>query len=233
MRIGLLLALMALLGSTACSKKSSCAVPADLPRPVLEGPTREEPRRLLPIGGYTLSATWSPERCAGRMTSPMEHLRCGGGMEKDFGFTLHGLWPDGEGAQWPQYCTPVRLVPDKLIREHLCATPSPQLIQHEWEKHGSCMAKSPDEYFDRSGKLFADLRFPKMDDLRGRAMTAGSFQAAFAKANPGMTADQMRLNVTKEGWLEEVWLCLDKNFARRSCPAEQGGAAADRMIRIR
>lgn len=233
MRGGLLLALAALLSGTACSKKPGCEVPADLPRPILEGPTTDQPRRLMPITGYTLAVSWSPERCASRMTSPMEHLRCGGGMQKSFGFTLHGLWPDGEGAQWPQYCRPARLVPDRVIHEHLCTTPSPQLIQHEWEKHGTCMAKSPKEYFQRSGKLFADLHFPKMDELRGHPMTVAAFQAAFAKANEGMIPGQTRLNVTRDGWLEEVRICLDTKFARRTCPANAGGAPADQIIRIR
>ncbi len=231
MRIGLLLALAALLSGTACAKKNSCEVPADLPRPMLEGTSRAEPRRLLPIGGYTLALTWSPQRCASRMTSPMDKVRCDGAAGA-FGFTLHGLWPDGEGAQWPQYCTPTRLVPDKVIRQHFCSTPSPQLIQHEWEKHGTCMSKTPDEYFAKSGKLFSELRFPDMAGFNGKTVKASAFREAFAKANEGMRADQLRLNVSKDGWLEEVWLCLDKTLGRRSCPV-QGEAAADRLIKIR
>lgn len=232
MRTGLLLAVAALLSGTACSKTTSCEIPADVPQPRLEGPTIDEPRRLLPIGGYTLALTWSPQRCASRMTSPMDHLRCSGEAGK-FGFTLHGLWPDGEGRKWPQYCAPTRLVSEKVIREHLCAIPSPQLIQHEWEKHGTCMAKTPAEYFAKSEALFGKLRFPDMDELSGEAMTATAFQQAFAVANEGMRADQMRLKVSGAGWLEEVHICLDKRLERRSCPAWQGGAKADRPIRIR
>ncbi len=232
MRGRLILALAALIAAPACSRKApSCEVPADLPRPMLEGPTSDQPRRLLPIGSYTLAVSWSPEYCAERTTSPRDHFQCGG--ERSFGFTLHGLWPDGEGAQWPQYCRPTRLVPDKVIREHVCTTPSPQLIQHEWEKHGTCMSKTPEAYFAKSAALYSELRFPEMDELRGKSMTAAAFQEAFAKANPGMKADQMRLNVDKAGWFEEVWLCLDKQFRRTSCPVHQGGAKPDQLIRIR
>ncbi|MET0375706.1 MAG: ribonuclease T [Rhizorhabdus sp.] len=233
MKLTLPLALAALLISPACAQKApSCEVPAELPRPMLEGPTVDQPRRLLPIGGYTLAVTWSPEYCARRMSSPKDHIRCGGNAGR-FGFTLHGLWPDGEGAQWPQYCKPTRLVPDKIIREHFCSTPSPQLIQHEWEKHGTCMSKAPADYFARSGQLFAGLKFPDMDKLRGGTMTAQAFQEAFAAANPGMRADQMRLNVGKQGWMEEVWICLDKSFRPTTCPAHQGGAAPESSVRIR
>ncbi|KKC24769.1 ribonuclease T2 family protein [Sphingomonas sp. SRS2] len=234
MRLKLLMALAALLIGPACAKKDapSCVVPANLPRPMLEGPTVDQPRRLLPIGGYTLAITWSPEYCASRMSSPKDHARCGGEAGR-FGFTLHGLWPDGEGAQWPQYCAPTRLVPDKVVREHFCSTPSPQLIQHEWEKHGTCMAKAPADYFARSGELFAALKFPDMEKMSGRTITAQAFQEAFAAANAGMHADQMRLNVGKQGWMEEVWICLDKSFRPTACPAHQGGAAPESSVRIR
>ena len=233
MRLMLLTAMAAFLIAPACAKKApSCAVPAELPRAMLEGPTAEQPRRLLPIGGYTLAITWSPEYCASRMSSPRDHIQCGAAPGV-FGFTLHGLWPDGEGAQWPQYCTPTRLVPEKVIREHLCSTPSPQLIQHEWEKHGTCMSKTPADYFEKSAKLYEALKFPDMAKLSGRTMSAQAFQEAFAAANPGMRADQMRLNVSKQGRLEEVWLCLDKSFRAATCPVHQGGAAPESTVRVR
>jgi ribonuclease T2 len=231
MRPGLLLAVTALLSGTACAKKQACEIPADLPRPMLEGRPIDQPRRLLPVGGYTLALTWSPERCAGRMTSPMDKLRCDGATSR-FGFTLHGLWPDGEGGQWPQYCTPTRLVPDAVIRQHLCSIPSPQLIQHEWEKHGTCMAKTPADYFAKSDALFGKLRFPDMAELSGKSITARAFQQAFAEANEGMRANQLRLKVTRDGWLEEVMICLDKRFARTSCPV-RSNARAGQLIRIR
>lgn len=232
MKAGLPLLLATLLLAPACAKQApSCEAPADLPRPMLEGTSTEQPRRLLPIGSYTLAVTWSPQYCVNRASSPQDHFQCSEG--RSFGFTLHGLWPDGEGEQWPQYCKPTRLVPDKVIREHLCSTPSVQLIQHEWEKHGTCMAKEPADYFAQSRKLYDELNFPDMKELSGRTMTALEFQKAFANANPGMAPDQMRLNVGKTGWMEEVWICLDKQFHRTTCPAHQGGADPGQVIRIR
>ncbi len=227
----LLLAFAVLLSSTACAKKA-CEAPAILPQPMLEGPTVKEPRRLLPVGGYTLTVSWAPEHCASRMTNPRDQIQCDGAVSK-FGFVLHGLWPDGEGALWPQYCTPTRLVPEKVIREQLCTTPSVQLIQHEWEKHGTCMAKTPDEYFAKGRALFAALRFPEMEGFAGKTVTAAAFGNAFAAANEGMQPDQLRLKVSGDGWLEEVMVCLDKRFERATCPAIKRGAAPDQIIRIR
>jgi len=232
MRCATALVLGVLLVSPACAKKGpACEIPAELPRPMLEGPTADQPRHLLPIGGYTLAVSWSPQYCASRTTSPQDRFRCA--ASKPFGFTLHGLWPDGEGKQWPQYCAPTRLVPEQVIRQHLCTTPSPQLLQHEWEKHGTCMAKAPADYFAKSAGLFAALHFPEMETLSGKTMTAAAFQQIFAKANEGMRADQMRLNLSRDGWLEEVWICLDKRLERRACPAHQGGAPRTAIVRIR
>lgn len=234
MRLTLPIALLAALSSTPVAARGgpTCQVPSSLPRPMLEGPTSEEPRRIVPIGSYTLAVSWSPQYCASRTTSPQDRLQCGGGLGT-FGFTLHGLWPDGRGARWPQYCKPTRLVPDRVVRDNLCVTPSVQLIQHEWEKHGTCMEHRPADYFARSAQLFKALRFPDMGRFHGRTVAALTFQQAFADANPGMRADQMRLNVNRQGWLEEVWLCLDIRFRHRTCPVQQGGAAPAATIRVR
>lgn len=234
MNAKLLLLVAVLLAVPACAKKDgpSCAIPEVLQRPMLEGPTREQPRRLLPIASYRLAISWSPQFCDSRMTSPAARLQCGGEMGQ-FGFTLHGLWPDGPGEQWPQYCKPTRLVSEKVVRENLCSTPSAQLIQHEWEKHGTCVSKTPEDYFPKGERLYRALKYPDMAKLRGKPMSAQAFQEAFAAANPGMKADQMKLNVTKDGWLDEIWFCLDTKLNYRTCAANQGGEGPTDRIRIR
>jgi ribonuclease T2 len=234
MRVALPIAALAALSTSACARhEPSCVVPVDLPRPMLEGPTSGEPRRLLPIASYTLAISWSPQYCASRMTSPRDRIQCDGDAGR-FGFTLHGLWPDGPGEKWPQYCTPTRLVPETVIRDNLCSTPSVQLIQHEWEKHGTCVSPTPAAYFARSAKLYRALKFPDMAPFQGKATTVQAFRQAFADANAGMKPDQMRLNVSKDGWLQEVWLCLDKSLNRQTCPtAHQDGASPTALIKIR
>jgi len=224
----------ALLALSACAKKDgpSCAVSDSLPRPMLEGPTRDEPRRLTATGSYVLAVTWSPEYCASRSTSPADRLQCGG-QAGSFGFVLHGLWPQGKGEERPQYCKPARLIPDKILREHLCSTPSVQLMQHEWEKHGTCMYREPADYFAKSQPLYRALHYPDMAALRGKKMPAQAFEQAFAAANEGMKADQLRLSVSDDGWLKEVWVCLDRKFNRKTCPPQVGGAARTTSVRIR
>jgi len=208
-----------------------CAAPAGDQRPHPDLPTADQPRRLLPIGSYTLAITWAPQYCHEHAREPAARFQCRSGNR--FGFTLHGLWPDGVGEQWPQYCQATPLLPREVIRRNICATPSAQLLQHEWSKHGTCMpGYTPARYFARSTSLYAKLRFPDMDALSRRPLTAGRLAAAIAAANPGMSPDMMRVTANRQGWLDEIWLCLDTAFAYRRCPAHQGGLAANASVRI-
>jgi ribonuclease T2 len=208
-----------------------CAVPAELPRPRAEGPTQREPKRVLPTASYTLAISWNPQYCRTSGDRPGSKFQCESG--NGFGFTLHGLWPDGKGREWPQYCRPAPVLSDQVIRRNLCATPSAQLLQHEYAKHGTCMGISPTAYFERSTRLYGRLRYPDMNALsRRRGLTVGQFAQAFARANPGLTPAMFRVTTTRDGWLDEVWLCLDTRFAYRACPAHQGGAPVNRSVRI-
>ncbi len=200
----------------------SCAVPGTVPRPRPDLPSQSQPVRRIPIGSYTLAISWSPEYCRGSGERPGAQFQCGSANR--FGFVLHGLWPDGIGKDWPQYCRATPLLSRQVIRRNLCSTPSPQLMQHEWAKHGTCMAGyTPERYFARSTTMFRALRFPDMARLAQSPLTAGRLAEAIAAANPGMRPDMMRVTGTRGGALDEVWLCTDKSFRYARCPAHQGG----------
>ena len=212
------------------AQAASCELPAVLPRPIADGPSAREPKRVIPIGGYTLALSWSPEYCRTRQASARDRIQCGGGNR--FGFTLHGLWPDGRGKTWPQYCAATGLLPESVIRSNLCATPSAQLLQHEYAKHGTCMTPDPARYFATSTRLYRGIAYPNMAALSRKPQTTASFTRAFARANPRLRPDMIRLNVNRKGWLEEVWLCLGTDMAPRACPNTGEGAKADAPVRI-
>ena len=226
-----LLALVALgLPSAAQAQAYQCAIPGNVPTPRPDLPSADQPKRVLPIGSYTLAITWAPGYCRAHKDDRSARFQCGGGNR--FGFTLHGLWPDGVGKDWPQYCAATPIVPRKVIRDTLCSTPSPQLIQHEWAKHGTCMGTTPAAYFRNSTRLFATLRYPDMDGLSRGPLTVGDFSAALSKANPGLPVTSIRVTATKQGWLDEVWLCLDKAFRYERCRPNSGGLPADADLKI-
>lgn len=231
--IGRLITATATLALPAAAQAQAyrCSAPTRVERPRPDLPSDSQPPRQLPVGSYTLAITWAPQYCREHGRDASARFQCGNGNR--FGFTLHGLWPDGLGSQWPQYCKATPLLSRDVIRRNICATPSAELLQHEWAKHGTCMAGyRPDTYFARSTGLYAKLRYPDMDALSRRPLTAGALAQGIARANPGLGADMMRITANRQGWLDEVWICLDKAFAYRRCPAHQGGLAPASAIKI-
>jgi ribonuclease T2 len=215
----------------ALAQSAQCNMPGQIARPEIEMPSAKEPQRALPIGSYTLALSWSPQYCS-TARGTASRLQCGGRNGR-FGFTLHGLWPDGVGKQWPQYCRPANLVPGEVLRQNLCATPSVQLLQHEWAKHGTCMATRPELYFDLSRAFYQSIGYPDMAALaRRKTLTVGQFADAFARANQGLRADMIRVTTVRGKWLSEVWLCMDRALEFSRCPAHQGGAPISSNLRI-
>jgi ribonuclease T2 len=220
----------ALLPVAAHAQALRCAVPGALPAPRPDLPSADQPQRRLPIGGYTLAITWGPQFCRTDGRQPSARYQCASGNR--FGFTLHGLWPDGVGKDWPQYCGETGLLDRRTLAANFCATPSVQLLQHEWAKHGTCMSATPADYFAKSRRLYDALRYPDMIALSYRPLIVGQLAAAIAAANPGLRANMMRITVKKGGWLDEVWLCLDKALRYRACPAHQGGLPPTARLKI-
>ncbi|MGC4251130.1 MAG: ribonuclease T [Sphingobium sp.] len=223
------LALLALSSpGVALAQAVQCNPPAQLPRPRMVLPERGEGGRIMPIGGYTLALSWSPQYCSTARGGDSA-FQCNG----RFGFILHGLWPDGSGKAWPSFCRKTGLLPREVIRQNLCMTPSVQLLQHEWAKHGTCMANRPELYFDQARTLYQSVRFPDMAALARRGnMTVGQFMDAFARANPRLRSDMIRVRTTRGNWLSEVWLCMDKALEYARCPAGKGGAKSAAALRI-
>ena len=230
--LGLTAATLTLLTPAALhAQVQGCTIPDTLPTPHKEGPTEKEPKRIMPISGYTLAISWSPAFCTGAGNF-------GGDFQCDsrngnFGFTLHGLWPDGAGKSWPQYCRPASVLPKKILRQNICVTPSAQLLQHEWAKHGTCMTRRPEDYFNRSRAMYLKLGFPDMRALtKDGPVSVGELSSAFAAATPGLRSSMLRVT-GHAGYLSEVWICLDRQYRYTSCPMGSGGLPSHAKLRVR
>ncbi|MBX7541592.1 ribonuclease T [Qipengyuania sp. GH29] len=216
----------AALPQVAQAQSFQCRLPQ---RVELPAPETERPRRL-PVTGYTLALTWSPEFCRFRESSA-KHARQCSGREGRFGFTVHGLWPES-GDTWPQWCGGGDL-PASEARRNLCMTPDAALLVHEWAKHGTCMTRRPETYFKVTRILYNGLRFPDFVRIsREDNLTAGKIRTRLADANPGWFPEAIGVHLDKKGWLEEVRLCYDERFMPTRCNTSLYGAGNDRPAKI-
>ncbi|MEW9854878.1 ribonuclease T2 family protein [Novosphingobium sp. M1R2S20] len=188
------------------------------------------PTRRTAIGAYTLAASWSPDHCKTR--GDPASMQCSGRHGR-FGFILHGLWPEAAHGAYPQWCATKPLPSPQLLRRNLCMTPSARLLVHEWAKHGSCMAKTPAQYFKVSAILWRSIRWPDADRLsRREGLTAGDLRQAFVAANPAWKTEQVGILVSRSGWLREVRLCYSRRFLPMRCGARQFGPADSAPLKI-
>lgn len=228
--------LLLALPATVQAQGPACTLPDRIPVPRLEQPRRGEPVRTPPVTGYLLSMSWSPQHCAG-VRDPRDArdgFQCAG--DNRFGWVLHGLWPEADTSAFPQWCRPARIVPQEVLKKHMCMSPSAQLLQRQWAKHGTCMSPHPAAYFRAGEILFRAVRFPDMAALAAlaaRPQTAGDIRRAFAAVNPGVTEPMIAVAPDRDGWLDEVRLCLGPRMRPQRCKPFQAGAGDRRQVRVR
>jgi ribonuclease T2 len=208
---------------------TSCAVPSVLPSAKAETPNVGE-RRQMPVTDYTLALSWSPQFCRTHEGEARHALQCGG--PEPYAFIVHGLWPEGAGRDYPAWCRAADPLPRSLVRQNFCMMPSVNLQQHEWAKHGVCATRDAARYFGAAAKIFAGLRFPDMNALSRQPQNAGSLVNAIATLNPGLTGDMIKVQTSREGWLEEVRLCLNRDLKFFNCPKDAKGTEAGNRVKI-
>ena len=225
------LAALALVPGAAFAQAYQCRVPQG---PVSVAPVvRDGPVRRVAILGYTLALSWSPEYCRGRRGADSADDRQCSGRAGRFGFVVHGLWPEGRGAAWPQWCPASRPPTSGELIRNMCMTPSAQLLAHEWTKHGACMASRPESYFRTVRALWNGLRWPDFDRLSRRdGLTAGEVREAFSQANRQWEPENVGLVVNERGWLQEMRLCYDRAFKPAACAARRFGPADSAPVKI-
>lgn len=233
LNVPVLLAIAALMTtpllSPARAQAPQCTVPADLATPRSETAPPGS-AKILPISGFVLAMTWSPQFCKTRDDDGRFESQCG--ARPPFGFIIHGLWPDAQGQSEPRWCRRVQPLPKELIRQTYCAMPAPQLMQREWAKHGSCITTDPARYFGTARNLFAAISIPDMNALSRRGGTVGDLKAAFVAVNPALKPDMFKINLSDLGWLEDVRVCYGRDYRPRPCPRDIGGAGDGARVRI-
>lgn len=230
-RIGLALAcgVATLMPAAAVAQSYQCTAPRNVSVPNI---ARDGPTRSMPVAGYILSLSWSPEFCRTRKDS-RRHARQCSGRGGSFGLIVHGLWPQGQRS-WPQWCAARSTRPTgaQLARQ-MCVQPSTSLAMRQWAKHGSCLVDRPDLYFRITRILHRSLDWPDLDRLsREDGLTAGRIREAWIEANTNWRREMISVQLNERGWLEELRLCYGRDWLPTACKARERGAADDAPAKI-
>jgi ribonuclease T2 len=166
---------------------------------------------------YVLSLSWSPSFCAANAERGFQRSdpQCG---PRPFSFVVHGMWPQYERG-FPEFCqVPSPRLNRNIVSSMLDLMPSPRLVFHEWDRHGTCSGLSAGAFFDNVRKARAVVKIPpQYMDLRAPlTVTPDEVEDAFVKANPGLTRDGIAVTCGGRR-LDEVRICLSRDLQFRDC----------------
>lgn len=162
---------------------------------------------------YVLSLSWSPNWCVleGRAKGSPQ-------CDDDFGWVMHGLWPQYENG-WPSYCPTTERNPSRRMTNDMADVMGTSgLAWHQWSKHGVCSGLSAPEYYQLSRDAYAQINRPPVFRKLPRTLQvpAHVVEEAFLKSNP--TLEQDGVTVTcRAGMIQEVRICLDTDLNPRTC----------------
>lgn len=219
-----------------------------LPGSVQPAPARpiDYVNKDLPTDYLALVLSWSPEHCEAQRNKPKpakeKHaFQCFSGNR--FEWVVHGLWPQNGHAQsnqdHPRNCQVVGSLPAPLVKKYLCMMPGTDLMQNEWQAHGTCGWSAPDIYFSDIQTVYSSVRRPTTQEMVGVQLGSNQLvdakvadiKQAFLTLNPTLPADSLRVNVASDNRLKELWICLDKELKPMDCP--KGGTPDGQLIKVR
>ncbi len=167
---------------------------------------------------YVLSLSWSPSWCAlegDARRSP----QCDGA--RDFGWVLHGLWPQYESG-WPSYCRTETRNPSRADTSAMADIMGTSgSAWHQWNKHGRCSGLASVDYYSLARTAFERVNRPAIFRQLENAvrLPARVIEEAFIEANPDWSPDMLTITC-KQGRIEEARLCLSRDLEPRICGAD-------------
>jgi ribonuclease T2 len=194
----------------------------------LEGVRAQDRRQNEPgkFDFYVLSLSWSPSYCAANAERSFQRFQRSRFQQSDpqcgprpFSFVVHGMWPQYEHG-FPEFCeVPSPRLNRNIVASMLDLMPSPRLIYHEWDRHGTCSGLSANAFFDSVRKARAVVKIPpEYLDLRSPlTVTPDQVEDAFIAANPGLMRDGIAVTCGGRR-LDEIHICLSRDFEFRGCP---------------
>jgi ribonuclease T2 len=164
---------------------------------------------------YVMSLSWSPTWCA-LEGDARQSPQCD--SDADFGWVLHGLWPQYHRG-WPSYCPTVERNPSRSMTNDMADIMGTSgLAWHQWNKHGVCSGLSAQNYYDLSRKAYGTVVRPEVFRRLEKAvkLPASVVEEAFLKANPQLEPDMITITC-KDGRIQEARICLSKSLEPVPC----------------
>ncbi|WP_208352256.1 ribonuclease T2 family protein [Pseudaestuariivita rosea] len=178
---------------------------------------------------YVLSLSWTPNWCA------LEGDARGSDQcdaRHDFGWTLHGLWPQYHRG-WPSFCQTAERPPSRSQTAAMADIMGTSgLAWHQWKKHGTCSGLSSFDYFALSRQAYDQVNRPDVlrrlkDPVR---LPASVIQDAFLQANPDWDPDMITITCRADH-IQEARICLSKDLSPVPCGQDVvRGCALDRAL---
>jgi ribonuclease T2 len=168
---------------------------------------------------YVLALSWSPSFCEASQERNQDRApdpQCGG---RPFSFVVHGLWPQYERG-FPAFCqVPAPRLYRGIVEGMLDLMPSPRLVFHEWDRHGTCSGLSANAFFETVRKARAVVKIPPnyLELDKSVMVTPDEVAEAFVKANSGLSRAAFAVTCDRKR-IEEVWVCLGKDLSFHDCP---------------
>jgi ribonuclease T2 len=168
---------------------------------------------------YLLVLSWSPSFCAeSAERDPARSARnpqCG---PRPYSFVVHGLWPQYERG-FPEFCqVPAPRLNRNIVSGMLDLMPAPNLIFHEWDRHGTCAGLSANAYFETIRKARAVVKIPPqfLELQSPLTVTPDEVEEAFIKANPGLKPEGISIACGSKR-LDDVKICMTRDLQFRGC----------------
>ncbi|MGR3621443.1 ribonuclease T2 family protein [Pseudophaeobacter sp.] len=164
---------------------------------------------------YVLALSWSPNWCEIEGDAKRSE-QCD--PSHDFGWTLHGLWPQFHRG-WPSYCRTVESPPRRAETAEMAdIMGTPGLAWHQWKKHGTCSGLSAPAYLNLSRQAYDSVNRPQIFRKLERAVTlpASLVEQAFLQANPDFDKDSVTVTC-RDHHIQEVRLCLSRDMQPVPC----------------
>jgi len=134
---------------------------------------------------------------------------------------VHGLWPQAAKASnvrdHPRNCRDEKQLNATFVKRYLCMMPDEELVQAEWEKHGTCHYETAVTYYTVTEDLFKFLIIPDIRSMKNP--TATIIKNAFLAQNPQLPSAAIQVSMDSKNNLKEVKVCYNLKYQFTSCNA--------------